>query len=356
MPEDIISLDNERIKSARKLLTARGRAGAGRFLLEGLRLVEEAFGSGVELEVLFYTQDFLENHRGRHLVEEVTGLGGKAWSVSQRVLRSLSETETPQGVVAVAIMPHSSAAATRRTPSPAGYPGEGAEEASEARRFRQWVKPGVKIGLSGEEQMAGEGERRQGWSGVEVVDHPQLEGVDEEGDWVGLFRRVLSRPSPLILIADGLQDPGNLGTMIRTADAAGADGVFTTPGTVDLYNPKVLRASMGSLFHLPVLPVSSVARLLSEVTGVGLMVLAADAGAEENLYQFDLRGPVLFAVGNEGAGVSPLLLAHSRRVAIPMPGRAESLNAAVAASILLFEAVRQRRQKHMSSLAPTQTR
>ncbi|MCL4424019.1 MAG: hypothetical protein M1553_00870 [Firmicutes bacterium] len=97
MPEDIISLDNERIKSARKLLTARGRAGAGRFLLEGLRLVEEAFGSGVELEVLFYTQDFLEDHRGRHLVEEVTGLGGKAWSVSQRVLRSLSETETPQG-------------------------------------------------------------------------------------------------------------------------------------------------------------------------------------------------------------------------------------------------------------------
>ncbi|MEB3328583.1 MAG: RNA methyltransferase [Candidatus Sericytochromatia bacterium] len=150
------------------------------------------------------------------------------------------------------------------------------------------------------------------------------------------------RPDPLVLVAHGLQDPGNLGTMIRAADAAGADAVIVTPGTTDPWAPKVVRGSMGSCFHLPVLPLA-LGQLKATFPGIRLLALTLATGASD-LFEADLRGGVALLVGNEGRGLdAEALTLADAHVTIPIPGRAESLNAAMAATVCLYEAVRQRR-------------
>lgn len=160
-----------------------------------------------------------------------------------------------------------------------------------------------------------------------------------EEDFAGLLKK---KPS-LLLLVDAIQDPGNLGAMIRSADAAGADGVLLTRGTVDLYNPKTLRATMGSVFHLPVLTASGVDGLLEELAEAGLQLVAGDPGAKRILAGCDFTRPTVLAVGNEARGCSEKILRRADRIVrIPMPGRAESLNAAMAAAIMLYEVIRQR--------------
>jgi TrmH family RNA methyltransferase len=148
--------------------------------------------------------------------------------------------------------------------------------------------------------------------------------------------------APLILILDGLQDPGNLGTILRSAEAFGASGVVCLPGTVSAWNPKAVRASAGSVFRLPLLAVSAqecFARLLE--AGVKIWTTTVRGAQPADLV--DLAGPVGLLIGNEGNGVSDHLAAKaSGRLTIPCPGPVESLNAAVAASVLLYEASRQR--------------
>jgi len=148
--------------------------------------------------------------------------------------------------------------------------------------------------------------------------------------------------APLILILDGLQDPGNLGTILRSAEAFGADGVIALPGTVSAWNPKTVRASAGSVFRLPLLAVSAqecFARLLE----AGVKIWATTMRGAQPADLVDLAGPVALLIGNEGNGVSDHLAAKaSGRLTIPCPGPVESLNAAVAASVLLYEASRQR--------------
>lgn len=156
------------------------------------------------------------------------------------------------------------------------------------------------------------------------------------------FRDVMARERTLIVAVDGVQDPGNLGTIIRSADAAGATGVLLGKGTVDLYNPKTVRATMGSLFHLPVLECDLPA-VLPELQGLGTRIYSTSLSADSHCYAADLTVPVCFVVGNEGSGVSPQVdRLVTDRVKIPMPGKAESLNVAMATTVLLFEAMRQR--------------
>lgn len=145
------------------------------------------------------------------------------------------------------------------------------------------------------------------------------------------------------VVADALQDPGNLGTIIRTADAVGATAVLVGPGTVDPYSPKVVRATMGSLFHLPVLVRSSLYDDLKQLKGQGVAVFATALRHDRSLYDLDLSGPLAWLVGNEGAGLTPEALAlATEAVSIPMPGQAESLNASVATAVCLYETLRQR--------------
>jgi TrmH family RNA methyltransferase len=148
--------------------------------------------------------------------------------------------------------------------------------------------------------------------------------------------------TPLILIAVGLQDPGNLGTLVRSAEAFGATGVLTTPGTVSAWNGKALRASAGSVFRVPVAAATPEAMERLEQAGVRLLAAMKDDATA--IDEVALGGPVALMIGNEGAGLDAGWVAMAdERVTIPCPGWVESLNAAVAGSLLLYEASRQRR-------------
>ncbi|GIP31092.1 RNA methyltransferase [Paenibacillus sp. J2TS4] len=153
---------------------------------------------------------------------------------------------------------------------------------------------------------------------------------------------LLSQPDGLVVVVDGIQDPGNLGTIIRVADAAGATGVVLGRGTVDLYNPKTVRATMGSLFHLPVVHAELVP-FLRAAGEQGIQLLNTSLDAQESCYETDFKQATWIIVGNEGAGVSDeVSRLANRNVLIPMRGRAESLNVAMATTVLLYEALRQR--------------
>lgn len=150
---------------------------------------------------------------------------------------------------------------------------------------------------------------------------------------------MLATPQPLLVVACGIQDPGNLGTLIRSCEAAGAAGLIALEGTADPYNAKVVRSTAAGLLALPILRMRGAAFLEAVRSKVNRLV-AADASAGTSYRNLDWkRRPLALCIGSEGAGLPPELEAACReRVAIPMRGSAESLNAAVAASILLFEA------------------
>jgi TrmH family RNA methyltransferase len=147
--------------------------------------------------------------------------------------------------------------------------------------------------------------------------------------------------TPLLLIAVGLQDPGNLGTLVRSAEAFGATGVLTTPGTVSAWNQKAIRASAGSVFRVPIATATPEAMETLEQQGVKLLAAMKDDATP--IDAASLTGAVAFLIGNEGAGLSEdWVRLADQRVTIPMPGAVESLNAAVAGSLLLYAASRQR--------------
>jgi TrmH family RNA methyltransferase len=145
---------------------------------------------------------------------------------------------------------------------------------------------------------------------------------------------------PLLVIAAGLQDPGNLGTLVRSAEAFGATGMILLPGTVSLWNAKTLRASSGSAFRLPVVTLTA-EEAFSTLRGHGVRILAAVARDGDS--EADLRAPSALLVGNEASGLPAEWIAQAdARMTIPLPGAVESLNAAIAGSVLLYEAMRQR--------------
>lgn len=151
-------------------------------------------------------------------------------------------------------------------------------------------------------------------------------------------------PSPaLVLAAAGLQDPGNAGAIIRSAAAAGASGVVLDELSADPWGWKALRASMGSVFHIPVVRSRALSSLVEDWRRHGLQIVAAVPRGGVPIYDVDLSQPSAILLGGEGAGLSDAYLqAAGQRVSIPMHGRIESLNAAVAAALLLYEAQRQR--------------
>ena len=162
-----------------------------------------------------------------------------------------------------------------------------------------------------------------------------------------------SDATPLLLIAAGLQDPGNLGTLIRSAEAFGATAVLTTPGTVNEWNQKALRASAGSVFRMPVVAIAADQLAALKYRGLRLLATVADDPSNPTALPVgdaDLTQPCALMIGNEGAGLSADLLAVAdARVTVPMPGPVESLNAAVAGSLLLYEASRQRAASQLTT-------
>ncbi|WP_374285287.1 TrmH family RNA methyltransferase [Lactococcus sp.] len=242
--EMITSKDNKKIKETKKLLTRKGRKQAGNYLIEGFHLFNEALAAKAELVEVFVSSDKTDKlPKGIDFIE-----------TSPEVLKNLSETGTPQGIVAVV-----------KNTAPAAF--------------------------------------------------------------------TLNK----ILILENVQDPGNVGTMIRTADAAGFDAVITTEDTADIYSPKVMRSMQGSNFHLSVLTGQSALDVYSEMKEAGLPLLVTTLSAESSDYKKLSYDRFALVMGNEGNGVSELAVGQSDKlVHIEMPGQAESLNVAVAAGILMF--------------------
>ena len=184
---------------------------------------------------------------------------------------------------------------------------------------------------------------------VQVINHlssvetPQgiLASVNPKASDLG---NLFEKPDPLIIVACGIQDPGNLGTMIRTADAAGCSGIILTAGTVDPYNDKVIRASSGSIFHLNMVKIDDIIELVSSLKRRGVKVISTVVDADKEYYLADYSGPSAILIGSESKGLSPEIERLSdETVAIPMLGGVESLNAAVSCAVIMYEALRQRR-------------
>lgn len=166
---------------------------------------------------------------------------------------------------------------------------------------------------------------------IAVVKNKNIEVINEDG---------------FFILADKIQDPGNMGTIIRTAHAAGALGVIVTKGSVDIFNEKTLRSTMGSIFKIPVI-LDEDFEFLYSLKDQGYKLIASSLDTDSNFYDIDLIQNVIITVGNEGNGISDEVYNLSEiKIKIPMPGDAESLNAAVAASIMMYEAVRQRNTRN----------
>lgn len=154
---------------------------------------------------------------------------------------------------------------------------------------------------------------------------------------------LFQKENPLFLILEDIQDPGNLGTMVRTAEAAGADGIIMTKGTVDIYNPKTIRSTMGSVYRMPFLYTEDLPGVIKKLQEREVKVYAAHLKGNRFYHQMDFKGATAFLIGNEGNGLKDETAeAADVYMKIPMEGKAESLNAAAASVILMYEAARQR--------------
>ncbi len=155
-------------------------------------------------------------------------------------------------------------------------------------------------------------------------------------------------PLPLLVACDRVQDPGNMGTIIRLADAFGADGVIVLPGSCNPFMPKAVRSSAGSIIHLPVV-FSAPEDLAAYAKQRAVALIGADAWAEKDCFSADLRRPLILVLGNEAHGISRELGAHiTESVRVPIVGQAESLNVAASAAVLLYETMRQRGEKKLA--------
>ena len=255
----ITSSRNPKIQLVRDLLAhSKARREQGAFIVEGVRLTEEAAHAGWAIRLILWSDDLSE--RGQSLVDSLTDRGIPVEQLAPIVFRAVSDTQTPQGLLAIV-------------------------------EFCQQHLP--------------------------------------------------SDPNFLLLI-DNLHDPGNIGTILRTAGAAGVQAVLLSPGCADPYAPKVVRSAMGAHFRLPILALSW-PDLRNALQHLQPNIFLADAVGDMVYTQADFRLPLTLVIGSEADGIGPQARALvGQRVTIPMPGHAESLNAAVAAAILMFEVVRQR--------------
>lgn len=252
----IESKDNTLFKYTKKLKERKHRTKENKYIIEGFRLVQEAFKAKCNIEYI------IVNEGGKGKLEEYLSQymdSIKIYEMRNELFSQLTSTENTQGIIGVANINNSIS--------------------------------------------------------------------DINGDFY--------------LLCDKVQDPGNLGTIIRTAHAAGVNAIILTKGTVDIYNDKTIRSTMGSIFYIPIIYDNDLT-LLKKLKDEGFSLVATSLEESKNFFDEDLVGKVILSVGNEGNGISEEIFELAdKKVKIPMPGGAESLNVGVATSIILFEKVRQ---------------
>ncbi|WP_434297857.1 TrmH family RNA methyltransferase [Clostridium sporogenes] len=255
----ICSKDNHLIKEVRKLKEKKHRTQNKRFIVEGFRFFEEALKSNSSINKVFIEEKSFNKLEELYQKYNINN-DMETYVVNYSVLKSISNTENPQGIVS-------------------------------------------------------------------VINYFKTEKLDLQN---GFY-----------ILVDKVQDPGNMGTIIRTAHAAGALGIITTKGTVDVYNEKTLRSTMGSIFYIPIIEDENLEAVKS-LQKKGFKLLVSSLDTNSNFYDVNMKDNMIIAVGNEGNGISEDLNSLSDiKVKIPMPGAAESLNVAVACSIMTFERIRQ---------------
>jgi TrmH family RNA methyltransferase len=298
----ITSTKNPRIVDARKLTQRKHRLRQNRFFVEGLQLLTMAVQATVvypqkiiPLDV-FYSEALFTGKTAPRLLNQLTEAGASTIPVAPHVLDTLSERDTSQGIIATFAL------------------------------------------------------REVEWSLEELeplISKPfNLQTTQSPGEASNLpsptLRVPTSQPPNLLLILDQLQDPGNLGTLIRTADAAGVTAVMLLAPCVDPFDPKTVRGTMGSLFNLPFLRIEQPEILFAKLSEWGYRLVGADAARGRSPWQSDvLAGPVALVLGNEARGLNPALHRHlTDYVRLPLRGKAESLNVAVAGGVLMYEWLR----------------
>ncbi len=250
------------IKALRQSKTARLKNCC--FFVEGLKSVEEAIGSDCNIRYIVLADGFLDSNK--YFLEKLMRktLADRLYQVSDKTFSELTDTVTPQGILAVI-------------------------------NFKD----------------------------IEIENVP--------------------KQNFLVIALDKIRDPGNMGTIIRTADAAGADAIVIGKGCVDIYNPKVVRSTMGSLFHIPIMQTEDLVKTLVALKKLGGQVVTTHLSAKKHYYDVNFKTSTVIVMGSEAEGVSQKTSVISDElVTISMPGQAESLNVAVAHGIIVFEAVRQR--------------
>lgn len=269
----ITSNSNQQVKNLNALIKkAKERKLRQQFVVEGTKMVQEAPRDW--LRAVFVSESYAARQEHRKLLEELAGRSQNATKMhpliyeilSDTVFKCVSDTQTPQGILA-------------------------------------------------------------------VVDMPSYD-----------LSRLLRGDRTMLLILESVQDPGNLGTMIRTGEGAGVTGVIMNRTTVDLFNPKTIRSTMGSIYRMPFYIAEDLAKTVEELKERGVRLYAAHLRGTATYDAMDYRMPVGFMIGNEGNGLSGGIADLSDDyVRIPMEGKVESLNAAISAALLVYEANRQRR-------------
>lgn len=262
--ECITSSQNPYIKEIKCLKERKHRENKNKFFIEGIRFVEEALCEDGMIDEIFISDQLTGNKGGKEILDKVYERNYKPLVVSDKLFKEISDTRTPQGILAT----------------------------------------------------------------IKAKQYSMDDIITDDN---------------FLIILESIQDPGNLGTIIRTADAVGATGIILSKGCVDLYNPKVLRSTMGSIFHIPFYQSTDLVETLRWLKQKAVKVFAAHLKGSSNCFEVDMRGNVAVVIGNEAKGISDEAAKNADvLVKIPMNGRAESLNASVAAGILMYEVSRQR--------------
>lgn len=261
----ITSAANPRIKEAIRLRERRHAEGENLIVIEGMRVIETALSAGVKIHEIFFTNHFGTGKEGRAILKTLAKKGVSIIEIAEPLLRKISDTETPQGIIAV-----------------------------------------VSYEISSLESL------------------PALQ-------------------NPLYAVADGVREPGNLGTIARISDAAGADAVILLEETCDILISKAVRATTGSLFHLPVVRSRS-ETFVKWLHDRGIMLTVTSRDSDLSVFDAKLDGPVALVFGNEAQGISSVIRkAADLSLKIPIYGKAESINVAMAAAVCIYEAARQRK-------------
>jgi TrmH family RNA methyltransferase len=278
--ERITSLQNPHVKQLVRLRDRRPRDEAGQFLVEGYREVKRALAAGVKPQEIYYGPDWFLGANELALIEEAELAGAQVFELSKGAFAKVSYRDRPDGLLALA---------------------------------PQWKRTLADL-------------------------EKTVTGLAE----AGLGSATAPAKPPFVLVVEAIEKPGNLGTLLRGADAAGVDAVVVCDPVTDIFNPNVVRSSTGVLFSMPVVVAES-GEVRSWLRTRGIRVVATTPAAPALYTDSDLRGPLAIIMGSEQYGLSEFWLKESDLlVRIPMAGQADSLNVAMAAIITLFEVARQR--------------